>query len=157
MGTNISLYETIEIHAGPESIFDYVSNVSNDPVWRPEVEKMVQNGEMKPGAIIVEHIRIYRFFRIITPTEVRVHDRPNTFVVETPSDYPTWVQCIRKVKAIDATRSEFSVKLSFSLDNIRQISPFVPPGGIVRLWYKPRMRRYMKNVKRILETLNTKT
>jgi hypothetical protein len=151
MSTRISLTESIVINTGPELIFDYISNVSNDPYWRPEVEKMEMQGETKLGAMIVEYIRIYRFFRIITPTQVLVLERPHTFVVETPPDYPAWVQCIRKVKALGPGTSEFSVKLSFSLDNIKQISPIVPPGGIVRLWYKPRMKRYMRNIKRILE------
>jgi hypothetical protein len=155
VAATISLTETISINTLPESIFDYISNVNNDPLWRPEVEKMEIKGETKLGAVIIEYIRIYRFFRIITPTEVKVFDRPHTFVVETPTAHPSWVQCVRSVKSIDEKSSEFSVKLSFSLNNIKQISPIVPPGSIVRMWYKPRMKRYMRNIKKILESAKT--
>jgi hypothetical protein len=151
MAKSISLTETISINAAPEAVFDYVSDVSNDPRWRPEVEKMELKGERKLGAVIIEHITIYRFFRIVTPTEIRVLDRPHTFTVETPPSHPTWVQCVRTVAPAGGNASLFSVKLSFTLDNIRQISPFTPPAGLVRLWYQPRMRRYMKNIKAILE------
>lgn len=151
MAKRISLLESIHINASCEKIFDYISDVGNDPHWRPEVARMEVKGERKIGTVIIEYITIYRFFHVITPTEIRVLERPGKFVVETPSTHPTWVQCIRSVKDVGNGSSEFSVQLSFTLDNLKQITPIVPHSLFVRMWYRPRMKKYMRKLKKILE------
>ncbi len=149
---NITLLQSIEIRASAEKVFDYISNLSNDPLWRPEVTKMDVQGELRSGTVIIEYITIYKFFHIVTPTVVKVLDRPNKFVVETPPGHPTWVECIRTVSNTAPGDSIFTVQLSFSLNNLKQIFPIIPPALFVNMWYKPRMRGYMNNLKKILES-----
>lgn len=148
---SVSMRQTIEIKASPEKIFDYISDLGNDVKWRPEVERMEVTGSPKVGALVTEYLRIYRYLKFVTPTVILVMNRPMQFVVETPEVHPSWVHCIRTVKQIDATTCLFTVQLSFSLDNIRQISPIVPPGFVVRAWYVPRIKQYLKRLKVLLE------
>ena len=151
MQKRISLLHSITINAPAEKIFDFISDLSNDTKWRPEVEKMEVKGEHKIGTVIIEYIRIYKFFVIVTPTEIKLLDRPFKFIVETPASHPTWVECIRSIEKAEGSNSKFTVQLSFSLDNLRQIIPFTPPSFAVRWWYGPRMRKYLRNLKRLLE------
>lgn len=144
--------ESIEIDASPEKIFDYISDLTNDPKWRPEVERMEVKGEKQIGTLVIEYITVYRFFRFVTPTEIKVLDRPARFVVETPKDHPTWVECIRSTEKTENGKSKFTVQLSFSLNNLKQVTPILPPSVLVRMWYVPRIRKYLKRLKRILES-----
>ncbi len=148
----VSMTKSIEICCRPEAVFDYTSNLSNDPYWRPEVASMELNGETKVGAIAVERITIYRYFNFVTPVVLKVLDRPTTFVAESLPEHPYWVECVRTVSSLDKSRVLFTVKLSFSLDNLRQILPVLPPAFIVSWWYVPRIKKYLNNLKRILES-----
>ena len=157
MPRSLTLIQTIEIQAPAEKIFDFISDVKNDPHWRPEVEKMDEQGENKPGTIVIEYIRVYKFFRIITPTVIKILDRPNTFIVETPDTHPSWVKCIRSTETLTNGNTKFNVQLSFTLNNLKQVFPIVPPSFIVEMWYRPRMKKYMRNLKRLLEKANDRT
>jgi hypothetical protein len=151
LSRKVSIQESVEVLAAAEKIFDFMSNAMNDPLWRPEVEKMEMEGEPRLGLLITEYITIYRFFHIITPVVIQVLDRPHQFIIETPSTHPSWVHCIRSVEEIETGRSKVSVKLSFSLNNLRQILPFSPPGIFVMMWYRPKIRRYLRKLKGIME------
>lgn len=152
MKRSITLIHSIHISASQERIFDYISDLKNDPTWRPEVESMTIEGETMVGIIATELITVYKFFHFVTPVQILELNRPHTFVAETPATHPTWVKVIRTLKQIDTDRVEFTVNLSFSLDNMKQITPIIPPKGIIRMWYAPRMKRYLKTLKKIMES-----
>jgi len=149
---SITLIESIHISADANKIFSFISDLNNDPKWRPEVESMTMEGESKVGIIATELITVYKFFHFITPVQIMELESPKTFVAETPSTHKTWVKVMRSLKPCENGEIEFTVNLSFSLDNMKQITPITPPIGIVRAWYKPRMKRYLKTLKRLMET-----
>lgn len=148
---SITLTHAILINRTPATVFDYISDLSNDAYWRPEVDRMDVKTNNEEGSEIIEHLRIYRIFKVVTPVIVKLRERPARFIVETPMSHNSWVHCIRSIDAIHAETSQLTVQLSFSLDNIRQMLPFIPPAWTVRLWYAPRIKNYLKNLKRILE------
>ncbi len=152
MKRSITLIHSIQISASQESIFDYISDLKNDPAWRPEVESMTMEGETKVRSIATELITVYKFFHFVTPVQIIELDRPHTFVAETPSTHPTWVKVMRTLQQLDNNTIVFTVNLSFSLDNMKQITPIIPPKAIIRLWYAPRMKRYLKTLKKIMES-----
>lgn len=151
MKPSITLIESIRISAEAEKIFGFISDLRNDPTWRPEVESMTVAGETKVGSIATELITVYKFFHFVTPVKVLVLDSPRMFVAETPETHSTWVKVIRSLKPLENGEIEFTVNLSFSLDNMKQITPIIPPKGIIRAWYKPRMKRYLRTLKRLME------
>lgn len=112
---------------------------------------MEVKGAAGVGQEVMEYITIYRFFRVVTPTVVKTYDFPKCFEVETPDTHPTWVHCIRSMEPQENGQVLFTVQLSFSLDNLKQILPFIPPAWPVRLWYMPRIRRYLRRLKAIME------
>lgn len=138
--------------ASPEKIFDYISNLNNDHLWRPEVERMELLEEGKLGTVVIEYITVYKFFHITTPVQVLKMSRPHEFEIETINTHPYWVHCKRTIEKVDAEHSTIRVQLSFTLDNLKQVFPILPPKKIVYHWYNPRMKRYLKNLKKILES-----
>ena len=148
----IVLRHSICITSSPERIFDYISNLGNDAQWRPEVERMDVKTNNEEGSEIIEHLRIYRFFKVVTPVIVKLRERPTRFIVETPISHASWVHCIRSINVTQPNTCQLTVQLSFSLDNIKQMLPFIPPAWTVRFWYAPRIKNYLKNLKRILES-----
>lgn len=112
---------------------------------------MSLEGEAKVGTMATELITVYRFFHFVTPVQILELNKPISFVAETPHSHPTWVKVIRSLKPLQTGQIEFTVNLSFSLDNMKQITPIIPPIGIIRAWYKPRMKRYLKTLKRLME------
>lgn len=151
MAKNVSMFQSIEIKASPEKIFDYISDLKNDEQWRPEVTRMDVKGEKKVGTLVIEYITVYRFLHFVTPTLIKELNRPHRFIAETPENHPTWVQCIRTMEPLNNGNTLFSVKLSFSLNNFKQAIPIAPPGFLVTLWYNPRIKRYLKTLKRLME------
>ncbi len=152
MSQRIQLVASIEIHVSPERVYAYVSDLRNDHAWRAEVERMDVSGGSAVGCVITEHIRIYRFFKIVTPVEIKRLDHPHVFEIETQPSHPTWVHCIRSIELVSEGKSKITVQLSFTLDNLKQILPVEPPAVFVRMWYKPRMKRYLEKLKGMLES-----
>lgn len=151
MASKVFLKQSITIKASPEKVFDYVSDLNNDHIWRPEVERMEILDEGKVGTVAIEYITVYILFHITTPVKIIKIDRPHLYEIETMDNHPYWVHCKRTIDAVDADHSKITVELSFTLDNLKQVFPILPPNRVVYHWYNPRMRRYLKNLKKILE------
>jgi hypothetical protein len=151
MSKNVSMTESIEINASPEQLFDYISNGNNDPLWRTEVKRMDVQGETKQGTLMVEYSTFYHFLHTVTPTQIKVLESPNKLILETPDGHPTWLRSTRTVEKLENGHCKFTYELAFSLDTMKQISPITPPAGLITMWYRPRIIKYLKNLKRILE------
>jgi hypothetical protein len=147
----IFLKQSIEIKASAEKIYDYIADLNNDHIWRPEVEKMEVLEEGKLGTLAIEYITVYAFFHMTTPVQIMKMNRPFEYEIETRPEHPYWVHCIRSIKKLDEEHSSITVELSFTLDNLKQAFPILPPKQFVFWWYNPRMKKYLKNLKRMME------
>lgn len=150
MSSKVRMAESITIKASAEKIFEYITDGNNDPKWRTEVDRMDVQGETKVGTVMVEYSSFYKFLHTVTPTEIKVLDKPYKIVLETPANHPTWLKSIRTIKKVGNNECEVTYELAFSLDSMRQILPFTPPVGLVTFWYSPRIKKYLKNLKQIL-------
>jgi hypothetical protein len=144
--------DSVEIWKRPQDVFVFVSNGSNDPKWRTEVDRMDVSGPVRLGTEWIEYSTFFKLFHTVTPVSVRELDPPKRVVVETPDQHPAWLRSVREVQAIGDQRSRFAYELAFDLATFKQITPVLPPGWLVAKWYIRRIRRYLGNAKRILET-----
>lgn len=151
MDNRITMRDSIEIWKRPQDVFVFVSDGSNDPKWRTEVDRMDVSGPVKLGTEWIEYSTFFKWFHTVTPVSVKELDPPKRVVVETPDEHPAWLRSVREVQAIDQ-RSRFAYELAFDLVTFKQITPVLPPGWLVAKWYIRRIRRYLQNAKRILET-----
>jgi len=144
--------DSIEIGASAQAVFDFVSDGSNDPKWRTEVDRMDVSGPVKLGTEWNEFSTFFKLFHTVTPVSVKELDPPKRVVVETPDQHPAWLRSIREVQAIAEQRSRLTYELAFEMAAFKLITPVLPPGWLVAKWYIRRIRKYLRNAKQILET-----
>lgn len=153
MTKKVFMSGSIIIKTTAEKLFDYIANGDNDPNWRKEVDKMEIQGAIQQGTLMVEYSSFYKFFHTKTPTIIKVLTPPNQVVLETPDTHTTWLQSIRTIEKTEHQTVKFTYQLGFSLDAMKQILPFIPPAKLVKIWYKPRIDKYLKNLKQIVEEI----
>jgi uncharacterized protein YndB with AHSA1/START domain len=151
MTDNVVMVESIDIEAAAETVYDFLADTDNDPKWRTEVDRMDAKGEVKVGAIVVEYSTFYRFLHSVTPTEAKELTRPHRIVFETPASHPTWLRSTRTIQPLGGNRCLLTYELAFSLDSMKQLLPIALPARWVDAWYRPRIRRYLKNLRKLTE------
>ncbi|MFJ9428580.1 SRPBCC family protein [Streptomyces sp. NPDC101490] len=152
MAGRVEMRDSIVIEAPDTAVFDFISDGTKDPQWRTEVDRMDIRGERALGTVMTEYSSFYRFLHTVTPTEIKRLEPPTRFVLETPESNPTWLRSIRTVEPVGDGRTRFTYELAFDLEAMKQISPVLPPGSLVAAWYRRRIRRYLRNAKRLIET-----
>ncbi|MBI1789723.1 MAG: SRPBCC family protein [Acidobacteria bacterium] len=143
---------SIDVDCDQRSVFDFVSDGRNDPGWRTEVDRMDVAGPVALGAQWMEYSTFFKVLHTLTPVVIKELDPPKRVMVETPAQHPFWLRSVREVQAIDDQRSRLTYELAFDLSLLRQITPILPPGWFVAKWYARRIRRYLRNAQRILES-----
>lgn len=150
----VKMSSSVEIAVPAQRLFEYISDGNNDPKWRTEVDRMEVQGEIEEGTVMIEYSSFYRFLHTVTPTEIKTLDAPHKLVLETPDSHPTWLRSIRTIEELEHDQVRFTYELAFSLDSMKQILPFTPPAKLVSMWYSPRIKKYLRNLKKIVEHQN---
>lgn len=153
MPTRVSMINKIEINAPQDKVFDYISNVGNDPKWRTEVDRMDVQGPIEVGTLVVEYSTLFGpFVKTVTPTFITELNHPNDVSFETSDGVKPWLLSHRSVRAISSDRAVFTYKLESDLPLSGT------PGKIFRALmlklYGPRLPKYLITLKDILESDN---
>lgn len=143
---------SINIGKPVDIVFNFISNGVNDPKWRTEVERMKVNGAPTLGTTWMEYSTFFKWFHIVTPTAIMEFTYPKRIVLETPKNHLPWLRSIREVEAINREQSRFTYELSFDVDLTKQIMPIAPPVWFITLCYMPRIRKYLRNLKKLIES-----
>ena len=147
----VTMRSEITISRPAEEVFSFISDGSNDPKWRTEVYRMDVSGPPQLDTQWVEYSKFFKFFETVTPTVVKEFNAPHRVTIETPIGHPTWLRSVREVTPNGALESTLSYELAFERAAMRQLLPMTPPASIITWWYSPRIAKYLKNVKRLLE------
>ncbi|WP_371170503.1 SRPBCC family protein [Aliiroseovarius sp. 2305UL8-7] len=151
MPTRMKLVNSIVINAPIETVFDYISDISKDPNWRNEVDKMEVDGSIEVGTLATEYSTLFRpFVKTVTPTRIKVLDRPNVVAFETDPGVDPWLVSHRSLKALRLDRTEVTYRLETDL----------PPSGtfgklylaLMTRLYGPRLPRYLLTLKKKIES-----
>lgn len=152
MARRVTMRDSIEVASPAPNVFAFVSDGSNDPQWRTEVDRMDVSGRVEMGTQWMEYSTFFKVFHTVTPVVVKELNPERRIVVETPDEHPFWLRSVREVQARDGQRSILTYELAFDLGLMKQITPVLPPAWMAAKWYIRRIRRYLRNAKRILET-----
>ncbi len=152
MATRVTMRDTIEVGRPALEVFGFVSDGTNDPRWRTEVDRMEVSGPVALGTEWMEYSTFFKLFHTVTPVVIKELDRPKRVVVETPDQHPAWLKSVREVESLGERRSRLTYELAFELALLKQMTPVLPPAWFVSSWYTRRIRRYLRNAKHILET-----
>jgi len=144
--------ESIDIARRAEAVFEFVSVGTTDPQWRTEVDRMEVTGPSALGTRWEEFSTFFKLFHTVTPVTVVEIQAPYRVVLQTPPEHSSWLRSVREVERLEPGRSRFKYELAFDLAAFKQMTPVVPPAFFVSWWYGRRIRRYLQNAKRILES-----
>jgi hypothetical protein len=69
MPTRISMKHSVVINAPIQAVFAFVSDLSKDPLWRSEVDRMEFDGPNEVGTLVVEYSTMLGgLTKTVTPT-----------------------------------------------------------------------------------------
>ena len=152
MSTLVSMSHTITIDKPVEVVFDYVSDLTNDPKWRSEVDRMdVQGPVDEEGVLTIEYSTLFAgLMKTVTPTLTKSLEHPVRAVWETTEDHPTWLESVRELRDLGDGRTEMTYNLSFDIPQKGFRGSVI--AKILNMLYKPRLPKYMRKLKELLET-----
>lgn len=151
MPTLVSMNHKITINRPVEVVFDYISDLTNDPKWRSEVDRMdVQGPVDAEGVLTIEYSTLFGgLLKTVTPTLTKTLERPVRVIWETPEDHPTWLESIRELRDLGDGRTEMSYHLSFDVPQTGLKGNVI--AKILNMLYEPRLPKYMRKLKELLE------
>ncbi len=151
MPTRVAMTKKITIDKPREVVFDYIADLSNDPVWRTEVDRMEVRGPVEAlGAVAVEYSTLFGgLMKTVTPTETKVFDRPFRVRYETVDDHPSWLESYRELRELGPEQTEMTYRLSFDVapDGLRGRAY----AALLKALYQPRLPGYLHALKTRLE------
>ncbi len=139
---NVSITKTIDIPVSKDKLFNYISDLNNDVVWRAEVDSMVQITSPKYGKGFTEYSSFGKK-RTITPTYV-TENKNHKIVYTTPDTAKYYLQSIREVTTLENGESKFTYTLIFDNKMTRETAPFVIPKFLTKMFYGSTMKKYLK-------------
>lgn len=140
----------ITINAPRAVVFEFVTDVSKDPLWRTEVDRMDVQGPIEEGTLAVEYSTLFGgLMKTVTPTLIQSLKPDRLAVFVTPDSHPTWLESHRELNDLGNGRTEMVYRLSFD----------VPQDGFfgaiyakfLKTLYEPRMPKYLQTLKRLVE------
>lgn len=145
----ITIERTIEIEAPQEDVFNYFSDLSNDPVWRAEVDVMEIIHSPEFGSWSIEYSS-FGDKNTITTTYV-TEQTDNKIVYTTPDSEPYFLESRRIVEDLGNGISKVIYILEYDNNMTQEISPVRIPKFLTKLWYWNTMATYLKVLKEELE------
>lgn len=151
MPTRVAMTYKITIDKPREVVFDYIANLSNDPVWRSEVDRMDVQGPVEDlGTVAVECSTLFGGLKkTVTPTETKVFDRPVRVRFETVGDHPSWLESTRELRDLGPGRTEMTYRLSLDAPGDGLLGK--ASAALIKALYQPRLPGYLRTLKTRLE------
>lgn len=150
MPSAIRFESVIDIDAPRDLTFDFVSDLSNDPLWRSEVDRMEVRGAIEVGTVAVEYSTLFMgLMKTVTPTVIATLERPHLCVFETPANAEPRLVSRRQLRSRGENRTEFVYRLETEL---RWGGVAGAMGAkLLEALYRPRLPRYLNTLKTLVE------
>ncbi|MEZ0453756.1 SRPBCC family protein [Sphingobacterium thalpophilum] len=144
---------SIEIAAERRKVFDYIADLRNDKYWRSEVNGTSITGEVQVGAVALEDSRLSpkvpSYLRKLRCTEWVDQTR---VVYTSSTDESYFLRTLRTVHDNDRGGTRVCYTLEFDSAVVKVGLGFSLPHTIVNWVTKRAMRRYLRTLKRNLES-----
>ena len=150
MSDQVVVERQVVIAAPQRAVFGFLSDYHNDPKWRAEVERMEYPTPLEIGALVIEY-STFNGKQLSTPTALLERDEPHRVRVETPADFPHYLENVRTVEEIDPYTCRFTYLLTFDREILRPVMPDLPPTEAISVWYGATVKGYLATLKTVLE------
>jgi len=147
---------TIQINKSLKTVFDFVANPGNDPAWRTEINQSQVEGTLQVGTNVLE----YSYLSKKAPNnlvELRCvqFDRNRLAVFETPEHGRFFQRSERQVTAVSDNVTNLVYTLAFDSAIVKFALGFSLPGFIISFKANADMKKYLRQLKTILEKTET--
>jgi hypothetical protein len=150
----IKVESAVLIKQDHQSVFDYISNYSNDVFWRAEVKHtIVDKAPMRKGSTITQQTWLSKKIPVfVTTFRCTSFTADDIVVCETTKENEYWCWSARRVQQLADKSTKVIYQLEFD-DNIVQYGlGFKLPRLFVLLYTKQTMKKYLKILKHNLES-----
>jgi hypothetical protein len=143
---------TITVNKKIESVFEFFANPSNDNLWRTEINKSILNGNLQLGVTVSEYSRLSeKKPNNLMELLCTQFDKNKLAIFETHHNAQFYLKSQREVKAISHNTTEILYTLHFDINLVKHALGFNLPIFIVSFKANSDLKKYLLQLKTILE------
>lgn len=153
---NINITQSIQISADSKKVFTYFSNPAKDKFWRKEINNTTINSEPKLGAIAREDSFLSKKVpNHILELECVEFSNNKEIVYQTVPGSRFFLRSRRRVEEASGGNTIVTYQIEFSKDIVKHGIGFSLPTFLINMVTNKDMKKYLHELKRILETENS--
>ncbi len=151
----IYLKHSIIISRDYKTVFNYISDYTNDKNWRKPIHQTTMNtAKPEQGTIITEDCFLSRKVPHFITTFRCLEFIPNkTISSESTPENQFWSSNTREVEAIDNFTTKVTYTFQLDISIVKHAFGFSLPVFLVNMSTKAEIRAYLKKLKQVLEKL----
>lgn len=149
---SIQASATISINRDIKTVFDFISNLENDKLWRKEINSTSMSSKPQINVIATEdsflskrvpnHILQLKCIDFITEKKV---------IYQTLENSPFFLKSIRQVEFISPSQTNVTYHIEFDKRIVKHGLGFTLPTFIINWVTKTDMKKYLLNLKSVIE------
>ena len=149
---NILVTGFISISADHRTVFDYISNLSNDKFWRKEINSTTMNSKPQINALAAENSylskRVPDNMLLLVCSEFVENKK---VVYQTLPDSKFFLKSLRMVESVSENETKVTYTIAFDQRIVIHGLGFSLPTLLVQLVAKHDMKKYLAALKTLLE------
>ena len=142
---------SVVVKAPIQEAFAFAGNAANDHYWRTEVNRFKVIGGFSVGSVFIEDAKLGIHPHYITRARLIDMRPPYGVVYRTLPQNRFYLRSTRLFEPLSPTQTRVIYKVDIEKAMIRDILGVALPPELVSAIYSARMRRYLRNLRRILQ------
>jgi hypothetical protein len=142
----------IIINKNASTVFAFVANLTNDALWRKEINETKMNGPAQLGAIAHESSflskRVPANILELVCTEFNFNE---SIIYTTVPSSPFYLQSMRKVVVINEESCTFIYEITFDESIVKHGLGFGLPAFLIKMVAQADMKKYLSTLKGAIE------
>jgi hypothetical protein len=149
---NIQVTGTVIILTNYQTVFDYISNLENDPFWRKEINATMMTSKPQIDALAIEN----SYLSVRTPNNIlkficTEFTENKQIVYQTLPDSKFFLKSDRTVEPISQKETKVIYTITFDKAIVKHGLGFTLPTFMVDWVAKHDMKKYLTKLKSVLE------
>lgn len=143
---------TVVVNTNSERAFDFFANPSNDNLWRTEINKATLDGNLQLGVLVSEYSNLSKkASNDLIELRCVKYEHNKLAIFETPENAQFYQRSHRQIEAISDKTTKIIYSLDFDINIVKHALGFALPKFIVSFKAKSDLKKYLQQLKTILE------
>jgi hypothetical protein len=148
----LSLQACISINKNISHVFNFFANLSNDKLWRSEINESILNGSLQKGVEVAEYSNLSKkASNNLMELVCTAFEENKLAIFETKPNAPFYLKTERKVKSINEQETEVWYTLEFDTNIVKHAMGFGLPMFLIKWKANSDLKKYLKQLKSYLE------